>query len=220
MQLHLVALVCCLACCYVVVYLAFLRAVRLCGFVAVKVLRALVKWNSSGTLLDCSDSSFSNSIGLAKPNKCQQRLRFMTCPNVLSCDVAWFDTVSIPLQANETICHAFLNRRKVFVIGGRKLVAHNSLLGLLSLSLSLTLSFFVYLRYAYTSIIQMRSQQEASSCGLSRGLAQAALNPFSAFAFAFTFALLCFGCIYLALCLEALPLRGAGSRAARGSVSL
>lgn len=44
------------------------------GFVAVKVLRALVKWNSSGTLLDCSDSSLSNSIGLAKPNKCQQRL--------------------------------------------------------------------------------------------------------------------------------------------------
>lgn len=44
------------------------------GFVAVKLLRALVKWNSSGTLLDCSDSSLSNSIGLAKPNKCQQRL--------------------------------------------------------------------------------------------------------------------------------------------------
>lgn len=147
-------------------------------------------------------------------------LRFMTCPNVLSCDVAWFDTVSFPSLANETICHAFLNRRKVFVIEGRKLVAHNSLLGLLSLSLFLFLSSFVYLRYAYTSIIQMRSQQEASSCGLSRGLAQAALNPFSAFAFAFTFALLCFACIYLALCLEALPLREAGSRAARGSVSL
>lgn len=113
------------------------------GFVAVKVLRALVKWNSSGTLLDCSDSSLSNSIGLAKPNKCQQRLRFMTCPNVLSCDVAWFDTVSIPLLANETICHVFLNRRKVFVIEGRqegrKLVAHNSLLGLLSFSRSLSL---------------------------------------------------------------------------------
>lgn len=89
-----------------------------------------------------------------------------------------------------------------------------------SFSLSHTLSFFVYLRYAYTSIIQMRSQQEASSCGLSSGLAQAALNPFSAFAFAFTFALLCFACIYLALCLEALPLREAGSRAARGSASL
>lgn len=62
---------------------------------------------------------------------------------------------------------------------------------LLSLCLFLFLScLFVYLRYAYTSIIQMRSQQEASGCGLSRGLAQAALNPFSAFAF--TFALLAF----------------------------
>lgn len=92
--------------------------------------------------------------------------------------------------------------------------------GTIPVSIFLFLSLFVYLRYAYTSIIQMRSQQEASSCGLSRSLAHAALNPFSAFAFAFTFVLLCFACIYLALCLEALPLREAGSRAARGSAAL
>lgn len=163
---------------------------------------------------------FSNSIGLAKPNKCQRLFpsAIYDLPKcfVLRCCLIWYGFLC---WTNETICHAFLNRRKVFVIEGRqgsgKLVAHNSLLGL---SLSLSLSVFVYLRYAYTSIIQMCSQQEASSCGLSRGLAQAALNPFSSFAF--TFVLLCFACIYLALCLEALPLREAGSRAARGSSTL
>lgn len=215
MQLHLVALVCCLACCYVVVYLAFLRAVPHSvagGFVAVKVLRALVKWNSSGTFLDCSDSFLSNSIGLAKPNKCQQRLcdlwpAQMFCLAMLP-DLIRFSFLCWPTKQFVTL----------FSIAEKSSSSREG--NLLPTTVFWDCSLFLALSTAYTSIIQMRSQQKASSCGLSRGLAQAALNPFSAFAFAFTFALLCFGCIYLALCLEALPLREAGSRAARGSASL
>lgn len=136
---------------------------------------------------------------------------------VLRCCLIWYGFHSTAGQRNNL--SRFSQLQKSLRHRGKETCCPQQSFGT-ALSLSLTLSFFVYLRYAYTSIIQMRSQQEASSCGLSRGLAQVALNPFSAFAFAFTLALLCFGCIYLALCLEALPLREAGSRAARGSASL
>lgn len=138
---------------------------------------------------------------------------------VLRCCLIWYGFLSFAGQRNNL--SRFSQSQKSLRHRGKETCCPQQSFGTalsLSLSLFLTLSFFVYLRYAYTSIIQIRSQQQASSCGLSRGLAQAALNPFSAFAF--TFALLCFGCIYLALCLEALPLREAGSRAARGSASL
>lgn len=111
------------------------------GFVA--VLRALVKWNSSGTLLDCSESSFSNSIGLAKPNKCQQRLCDLW-PAQMFCLAMLPDLIRFPFHCWPTKPFVTLfSIAEKSSSGGRKLVAHNSLLGLLSLSLSH--SFFLCL---------------------------------------------------------------------------
>lgn len=167
------------------------------GLVAVKVLRALVKcgfkWNFAWLFW-----FFSNSIGLAKPNKCERLFpsAIYDLPErfVLRCCLIWYGFLFWPTKRFVTLFS--IVEKSLSSRAGKE---EGNLLPttvfwdcLLSLSPFLFLScLFVYLRYAYTSIIQMRSQQEASGCGLSRGLAQAALNPFSAFPFAFTFALLC-----------------------------
>lgn len=165
------------------------------GFVAVKVLRALVKcgfkWNFAWLFW-----FFSNSIGLAKPNKCERLFpsAIYDLPErfVLRCCLIWYGFLFWPTKRFVTL-FSIVEKSSSSRAGkeaGNLLPTTVFWDCLLSLSLFLFLScLFVYLRYAYTSIIQMRSQQEASGCGLSRGLAQAALNPFSAFAF--TFALLC-----------------------------
>lgn len=101
--------------------------------------------------------------------------------------VAWFDTIS---KLFVTLFSIEVSSSSSRAAGNLQLVAHSKTgaLGFVSSAMPIA---------RHTSIIQMRSRQEVSSCGLLRDLSRSALNPFSRIRIRIRIRV-CFACIYMA----------------------